>query len=370
MLLRRLPMTETIIHLAPRLFTDRTRLLVEHGPLTATVFRYESGVAGLRLQNELGELVLLPFQGQQIWSARFGGRDLTMKSMFGQPNATRSYLETYGGFLVHCGATAMGVPTGPDQHPLHGELPNAPYQKAWLVSGADERGPFLALSGEYEHTVAFSTHYVARPEVRLYAKASVFTVAISIANLKKTPMDLMYLAHINFRPVDYGRLVYSAPCTPATVRVRRSIPSHVHPLPGYAEFLAELAEDPKRHHVLAPGLAFDPEVVFFVDYRADEAGWAHSLQMHPDGSADYVAHRPDQLDHGVRWICRTPDQDAIAIVSPATAEPEGYHAELAKGNVRTLPGGQTVRFEMEMGYLPPDEAAQMEQKVNRLAAGL
>jgi len=360
-------MIDTIIRLSPRFFTERTRLLVEHGPLTAGVFRFESGVAALRLQNELGELTLLPFQGQQIWSAMFGGRDLTMKSMFSQPNPTRSYLETYGAFLIHCGATAMGVPSGPDQHPLHGELPNAPYQKAWLRAGADERGPYLALSGEYEHVVAFSTRYVARPEVRLYASASRFTVSITFANLKQTPMDLMYLAHINFRPVDNGRLVYSAPYTPAAVRVRRSIPSHVHPLPGYSEFLAELAEDPRRHHVLAPGLAFDPEVVFLVDYLADEAGWAHSLQVHPDGSADYVSHRPDQLDHGVRWVCRTPDQDAIGIVLPATAEPEGYHAELAKGNVRCLAGGKAVRFDMEMGYLGPDEAACMERKISQIA---
>ena len=359
-------MTETIIYLTPAVFTERERLLVEHGSLAASAFRYDSGVAALRLENEAGQLILLPFQGQQIWSAEFGGRNLTMKSMFSQPNATRTYLETYGGFLIHCGATAMGVPAGSDTHPLHGELPNAPYQRAWLVADTDERGAYLALCGEYEHTVAFSTHYIAQPEVRLYAGASLFSVSISISNLKRTPMDLMYLAHANFRPVDYGRLVYSAPCTPETVRVRKSIPSHVHPLPGYTEFLAELAAHPDRHNVLMPGLGFDPEVVFFVDYVADAAGWAHTLQVHPDGSADTISHRPDQLDHGVRWICRTPDQDAIGMVLPATAEPEGYHAEKAKGNVRSLPGGESVRFDMKMGYLAPDDAAKMEDRISQL----
>ena len=130
-------MTDTILHLTPAFFSERERVLVEHGPLTASAFRYDSGVCALRLKNELGELVMLPFQGQQIWSAEFGGRNLTMKSMFSQPTATRSYLENYGGFLLHCGATAMGVPAGADTHPLHGELPNAPYQKAWLVAGED-----------------------------------------------------------------------------------------------------------------------------------------------------------------------------------------------------------------------------------------
>jgi hypothetical protein len=115
--------------------------------------------------------------------------------------------------------------------------------------------------------------------------------------------------------------------------------------------------------VLAPGMAFDPEVVFFIDYLADAGGWAHSMQVHPDGSADYIAHRPDNLDHGVRWISRTADQDCLGIILPATAEPEGYHAEKAKGNIHLLGAGQSVRFEMEAGYLSAVEVPQFEATI-------
>ena len=55
---------------------------------------------------------------------------------------------------------------------------------------------------------------------------------------------------------------------------------------------------------------------------------------------------------------------------PATAEPEGYPAEKAKGNVRSLPGGESVRFDMEAGYLSPAEATQMEDRIGRLLAGV
>ena len=357
---------EAIVHLQRSFFGEKEKVLAECGSLLAIAFRYDSGVCGLRLENERGHVTLLPFQGQQIWDAVFEGRTLTMRSMFDEPRPTQVYLETYGGFLLHCGATAMGVPSKEDTHPLHGELPNAPYQKAWLSIGEDERGAYMALGGEYQHTVAFQTNYVARPEVRLYAGSTRMPIAITIENLKRTDMELMYLAHVNFRPVDHGRLVYSAPCTPQHVRVRSSIPSHIRPPQGYAEFLQELAQHPERHNVLAPGLAFDPEVVFFIDYLADEAGWAHSMQVHPDGSADLISHRHDQLDHGIRWISRTPDQDALGIVLPATAEPEGYHAEKAKGNVRVLSGGDSVRFDMEAGYLRPEEAQEMKTKIERI----
>jgi hypothetical protein len=360
--------SETRINLAPQFFTERERPLVEHGVLSASTFLFDSGVCGLRLRNELGQLVLLPFQGQQIWSAEFGGRNLTMKSMVAEPDPAREFLGTFGGFLVHCGATAMGVPSKEDSHPLHGELPNAPYQKAYLVAGQDEKGLYIGLGGQYQHTVAFSHNYVAAPLVKIYAASRLFSLSMTVTNLKNSEMELMYLAHINFRPVDNGRLVYSAPCTPQHVHVRSSIPSHVRPRPGYVEFIEELRQRPEKADRLTPGLLFDPEIVFFLDYLADAEGWAHTMQVHPDGSADYVRHRPDQLDKGVRWMCRTADQDALGF-EPATAEPEGYLAEKAKGNLKILPPHGEFHCDVEMGMLTPAEAERMEEKINQIVAG-
>jgi hypothetical protein len=359
-------MATTTIQLSEAGFNENERLLVEMGELKAYTFRYPTGVCALRVCNSRGEIVLLPFQGQQIWSAAFDGRDLTMKSMFEQPRGTRNYLETYGGFLLHCGATAMGVPGPNDNHPLHGELPNAPYQSAWLTTGTDQEGDFIALSGIYQHTVAFNFNYRAQPLVKLHSNSTLIDVQMDILNLKNSEMPLMYLAHANFRPIDNSRLVYSAKADPEHVKVRTSIPSHIHPLPGYKEFLQELQKDPAKHHVLKPGLSFDPEVVFFIDYIADEEGWAHSIQKHPDGNADYIAHRPSQLSKGVRWICRTADQDALGLNLPATAEPEGFQAEMQKGNVRSLPAKSNFHLDMKMGALTPQVCVEIEQKINRL----
>ena len=148
--------------------------------------------------------------------------------------------------------------------------------------------------------------------------------------------------------------------------VRKSIPSHIRPLPGYAEFIDELGRHPEKHNLLAPDLVFDPEVVFSIDYLADEDGWAHSMQVHPDGSADFIRHRPDQLDHGIRWICRTPDQDALGLCLPATAEPEGYLAEKAKGNIKIIPAQGEFRCQMEIGTVTAAEAKRLEEKIARM----
>jgi hypothetical protein len=355
------------IEITRAMFSEQERLLCSMGEFAISAFRYGSGIEALRIRNARGEIIVLPFKGQQIWRAVFDGRDLTMKSMFDEPVATTTYLETYGAFFIHCGLTGMGAPGPSDRHPLHGELPNAPFQDAWLV--LDETGGKISVGGSYQYTVAFATNYLATAHITLPAGSALFDVSLVVENLKKTPMDLMYLAHANFRPADHGVLHYSAPYTAEAVRVRRSIPSHVAPTPGYPEFLAALASDPVIHHRLEPGLAFDPEVVFTIDMKADSDGFAHALQLRPDGTGDYIRYLPAQAPICMRWICRTPDQDAIGMAFPSTSEVEGHAAEKAKGQVVVLAGGDTWRVDMRMGLLDASETAGVIREIERIRAG-
>lgn len=343
------------------------RPICEIGDAAVSGFRFASGVAALRIRNARGEIVMLPFQGQQIWRVQFDGRELTMRSMFDEPKNTRVYLETYGAFLIHCGLTGLGAPGPSDMHDLHGELPNAPFQEAWL--DVDDAANTVKIAGSYQHTVAFATNYRATVETTLAAGSTLLEVSTSVENLKRTPMDLMYLAHANFRPVDNGELHYTADYDPQAVRVRQSIPSHVTPKEGYSEFLAELAREPTQHHVLKPGLAFDPEVVFEIDMKADKDGHAHAIQKHPDGTADYVRFRPDQTAIATRWICRTPDQDGLGVAFPATSGVEGYTAEKANGRIVELAGDETWRADMAFGYLTADETAETIANIERIRAG-
>lgn len=356
------------VNLAPHFFSDyQEQSFIEYHDLSASIFLFRSGVRGLRLTNGVGEIVTLPFQGQQIWSAQLGGRELTMQSMFPEPRRTQKFDENYGAFLIHCGAMAMGDPTPQDNHSLHGELPNAFYQKAYLILGEDEKGAYIGLGGQYQHTVAFACNYVAEPLVRLYAGSSSLSISMTITNLKNSEMEFMYLTHVNFKPVDDGRLVYSAIPTPEHVRVRKALPG-LQASEGYIDFIEDLARNPEKHHRLSPGLMFDPEVVFFIDYLADEEGWAHTLQVHPDGSSDYLRYRPHQLEKCVRWISRTFDQDALGMALPATAESEGYLTEKTKGNVKVLAPKDKFFCELEIGVLNPGETKNMEKKISQLTS--
>ena len=173
------------IDLASVQFGEKERPVAEGAGFTVSAFRYDSGIAALRVKNRRGEILVLPFKGHQIWRAAFDGRDLTMKSMFTEPVVTSTYLETYGAFFIHCGATAIGAPSPVDRHGLHGELPNAPYQKGWVV--IDEVLETCAVIGAYEYTVAFSYHYLATSTYAFGANDTLLDVSLQVDNLKKTP---------------------------------------------------------------------------------------------------------------------------------------------------------------------------------------
>ena len=337
--------------------------LARHGALVATVFRYASGVAALRITNQVGEIILLPFHGQQIWDAKFHGRRLTMRSMFDEPVNTQDYLGNYGGFLLHCGATAMGNPGPKDNHPLHGELPNAKYQQAGLTLGEDENGAFMELVGAYRHTVAFTHNYVAQPALRIPESCGTLYLNLCITNLKHSAMDLMYLAHVNFKPVDGAELIDTASDDPARVRVRDQFPEFFKPTDQYRNFIKTLQGQPALHRKIEKGRAIDPELVMGLSFQTDSEGWAHSMQLLPDGSADFISHRPDQLPKGVRWITRTADQDALGLFLPATAEADGYSAEKAKGNVISVSAGASFNCALRFGALDREAASTLKQKI-------
>lgn len=342
---------EAVFELAEDQFGPKERPLANYGRIAVSGFRYRSGVAALRIVNAAGEIVVLPFHGQQIWDAGFHGRRLTMGSVFEEPEASREYLRNYGAFLLHCGATAMGNPGPGDTHPLHGELPNAHLQRAQLRVGTDSEGAYVKVAGQLEERAAFSTHYSFSPVLRLGEADTHIGLEVSIRNLRSKPMELMYLAHVNFRPVDGARIVDATPDVPAHFRVRRYLPSFATAEPSYRELMNAIAADPALHREIVAGRAVDPELVAGMDCVAGPDGWSHALQVLPDGTADFISHRPAELPRAVRWMTRNGDEDALGLVLPATAEADGRDAERKKGNVRMLAPGAEWKCSLAFGML-------------------
>ena len=112
-------------YLSKEMFTEREKLILENGSMKAYTFLFSTGICGLKVENEKGYIVVLPYQGQQIWRASFLGHDLVMRTAFDEPRTPETYLSTYGGFLLHCGINAMGAPAKDDTHPQQWDFPQA-----------------------------------------------------------------------------------------------------------------------------------------------------------------------------------------------------------------------------------------------------
>lgn len=344
-------------------FARDKKTVLELGCLKAETFLYSTGVEAIRIENGAGYAVLLPFMGQMIWDMEFYGHRGTMNSIYEEPTFyPPNFQHTYGCFLMHCGLTAIGNPTAEDTHLPHGELPVAKYQRAYLLFGEDERGKYIALSGEYEHKLCYTYNYVFKPECRIYENEGVLEITAHFENRKDLPLEYFYLCHINYRPTDGARLYYTA--KHADIKAHHEVPA------GYCKeaetnaYLDRLDRDPSVMDVIdRKTQSYAPEIVFTCKYFADENGKAHSMQLLPDGYATYVCHRPDELPLGIRWISRTEDEDALGIVLPATAEHMGYNYCKRMKQERYLASGESITYHMTTGILQPKDAEAMKNRI-------
>lgn len=356
--------------LHPSLFGESPRVIAASADISASTFRYPSGVEALRLETPRGHVIVLPFLGQMIWEAVFDGRALGMGSLFAQPRYGDTILDTYGAFAYHAGVLRNGTPGPQDDHPLHGEMPTKRFDAASLVFGHDQDGDFVELVSQVDHTTGFGPAYRATPRLRLQARKALIDVEMVVQNRSAHPMELMYMLHANFAFVAGAKLHQPAPYDPAHVVVRRAVPSHVVPSDAFLSLLADLGDNPARMETLSEPQLYSPEQVFYIKgLGVDAQGRSQQVMELPEGDGFTLCHRPADLPHCVRWIFNDGDAQVAAFALPSTCEPEGYSAEKAKGHVRMLAAGQIARFPVTFGYLDEREARAAIAAVQDLGKG-
>ena len=291
-------------------FTELEKEIVNFGELSATLFTYKTGVKAIKIKNAKGSATILPYMGQMIWRADFNGVELSMKTMYKDPvPVTGNYTGTYGCFLMHCGLTAMGNPTERDNHEPHGELPIAKYDNVYIITGTDEKGDYIEVTGTYNRKFCYETNYDFTPTLKLYKGGTSLFITASFTNYKDIPLEYYYLCHINHKPVDGAKLLYTA--DRSTIKVNRCFPENYWDKAGgdaTNKYLDKLMENPSlMDEVGLEGQAYSPEIVFSMKYTADENGKAYTMQLNPNGTATYVIHNPSELPVGTRWISRTED---------------------------------------------------------------
>jgi len=334
----RLPLRREQFHFTPEVLLQSDDFRVE-------LFRYPAGIEAVRIHNRRGSVTVLPFFGQMIWDVQFEGHTLTMGNSFKQPLPGNSIIDTYGCFAFHSGLLANGCPSHEDDHPLHGEMPCARMDSAWLVLDADT----LSLEGECEYVKGFGHHYLAAPAVRLHADRPRLQIEMTVTNLAGAPMPLQYMCHLNSSWIAQGRFRQSIP--DRAFRLRTSIPAHLRPTPAWRDYTARLAQDPQALQQLDQPQLCDPEIVFFAD-DLPQYGDEVQFELHaPAGYAMMTRFSTAQFPHATRWLLHNADQQVAAYILPATCRPEGFLAAQQAGSLITLASGEQRHFSVETGLL-------------------
>lgn len=324
-------------------FQEKAQVIFENQEFVVTLFRYQSGVEAMELCNSRGKMVVLPYMGQIIWDLEFDGVDLKMKNMFSQPKKATCIIDTYGCFALHSGLIRNGCPGPEDDHSLHGEMPCAEMDQAWLEIGEQS----VTITGSVEYVQGFGHHYMAHPRATLIAGESFVEIGMDIKNLASAPMPLQYMCHTNYAYLENATLTQNIPDN--AFMLRQSIPAHVKPTPQWLAFNEELRRGNDPIKVLDRPEMYDPEIVFFMDDLAKYQEEANFEMTDIRGTTFFTKFSTAQFPHATRWLLYNGDQTVGAFVLPATCRPEGFLAAQQAGSLIVLGPGEEKSFRVITG---------------------
>lgn len=328
----------TRIRLDTAQFGPREVWLLRSTLYSISLFRFGSGVEAARIACDRGELIWLPFLGQQLWDWKIDGKSRKFTGFVESPAFGRNFLQNYGAFLVHCGMSAMGNPGPDDTHPQHGEMPCARFDRAWIELSARDGEQGLALCGSLHWHVPYQCHYRCVLRTIVDPSGTSVRVEIAVENESGAPMELMYLGHLNFALMGDAMIRGMGELADGSIRIRDP-----HVAAGARERLRVGAFYPSR--VLA-----DPEFVATIDHCTALSDEIQSQLVLADGSSFWVRHGKTPLDHQVVWITNTPDRGACGFHLPSTGGPEGLAAARAAGEVKIIQPRETARISYSFGY--------------------
>ncbi|MBS5865645.1 MAG: hypothetical protein KIC37_04745 [Coriobacteriaceae bacterium] len=362
-------MSFTKVNINPKMFGDLPFEVLRDGELSVSAIRFKSGVDGLKISNSRSSMVVLPYMGMQIWQLCFDGEDVSQKSMFEEPLATTKFGDNYGGFLYHCGLNNINGPeAGEADYPMHDVLPFAVFDDVYIGIGTDEAGKYLSVGGSYVFRNSQELHWAYNPELKLYESSTMVEMSARIENRRRSPLEYLWLCHMNWLGCDGSRFVYSCPTDSEHIQV--SAPDEGDGSPRAQkifEYGKKLVADPTLADVLdSENQVFDPEMCINYKYEADSNGWAHALMERPDGDGFYVSWDMTYAPYALRWFCRTGDEDGVGIALPSTGTNRSSAYQRSHGHFNTLESGKSDLICWRFGKVEGTELQKVEEKIAKI----
>lgn len=332
-----------IIALQRNYFKESRTLFFTNEEFTVNLFRYPSGIEAIEITNSRGRMVILPYMGQMIWDLEFDDVDLKMKSMFAQPKKADSVIDTYGCFAFHSGLISNGCPGPDDDHEMHGEMPCAEMDSAWL----EITDSSVKICGRTEYIKGFGYHYLASPSVEMFKAKGSIQMTMAVKNLSGEVMPLQYMCHTNYAYLENAEMKQNIPNS--AFKLRETIPDHVKPTDKWLGYNKKLLNGKALLKALNNPEMYDPEIVFFADELNLYQEVAEFEMVSPDGITFFTRFSTAELNCATRWLLHNVNQHVASFVLPATCRPEGFSAAEKAGTLMMLGAGEERTFTIVTG---------------------
>jgi hypothetical protein len=273
----------------------------------------------------------------------------------GEPSGL-GWLDGFDELLCRCGLFSNGAPDFDERgmllHPLHGRIANRPAHR--LTVESDPEDGELRVSGVVDECRFHFQKLRLTSNLRLRPGESRLEIVDEVTNFSGAAGEMQLLYHINFGPP----LV--EPGSRLSVPIRRLMPRDAHSALGIRDW--NQYGQPRAGAI---------EDVFFAEQLAGADGFTEALLTDAaQKRAVSLRYHTAELPCFSLWKNGPTFEDGyVTGLEPGTNFPNPRSFEAAKGRVRRLAAGETVRFQLSIESLGSANAiADADRRIQALQA--
>lgn len=350
------------INIHKHMFSDKNFCLLENKNFKVELLKYESGIEGIFVSNNILEFVILPYMGFQIWKFKYKGNDLTQKSIFDYPLNNKKFGDNYGGFLYHCGLTNINAAEEGENYPLHGELPFAEFRNNYIEINSEE----IIIRGEFIYKNSQDYYYSYKPIIKLEKDSSLVKLTNSIKNHRLNSLNYLSMIHMNWLTIENSKLYYTANEDGVKAEVVEAWDDTER-----VKLLSDISKDISKNPQITNTIdektrLLNPEYCINIKYKSDKKGMAHSIMELPNKESYYVSFNNEILPFGLRWFCRTGDEDGIGFCCPTTGNNRSTKYQREHGYFNTLKHNEEHNINYIFGILNAEETEKMKKEIENI----
>jgi len=322
----------------------------------------EKGVRAIEIRTGTGfRFIVLPDRGLDISHAEYNGIPLNWRSPTGDvapefydPRGLEWLRGFFGGLLVTCGLTQVGVPTvdNGEELGLHGRYSYIPARNVYADGYWEGDEYYIVVRGKVREARVFGPNIVLEREIstkiserRLFIKDRVIN-----EGWDSHPLMILYHFNIGWPVVDEGaKLVLTSK--------------------AYVPRDKDAWVEPEKYDTFTEPTKGFKERVYFHLMTGDEQGYAYAgilnwnLEM-----GVYAKFKVSQLNRMIEWKMMGEGLYVVGI-EPSNCFVLGRRKERELGTLEFLKPGEDKILEIEFGVLLGNELKEFEDTVNRVTGG-